>query len=248
MTTFHASASATLGVTLPQPGSALGVGNVIGSAKLAEKTIELTVSAQFGHQFGTDMVWFGLTQAQERQHGFDTATNLGGRAFILQFKVSSTVPKSGMYFGQRRFGCQHHQMSALVNTFGGMPNSCFYFLPNLGLFSELVAINGDILGHSFLMDVAGLQNPVPPTHRKSGYHYAYLDSTVPVVTVTSTPFKARKVIRSNDFVRQMKLSQYDGWPRSRDLLGLARRLNGENARLADLFYKNSALVVLPAID
>lgn len=64
---------------LPRPGANLGTGNLIGAAKISEKTIELTTCAQFGSVFGTSMVWFGLTQRQERQHGFDAGTDLGGR-------------------------------------------------------------------------------------------------------------------------------------------------------------------------
>jgi hypothetical protein len=185
------------GSVLLQPGQNLGTGNVVGAWKLAEKTIELTTCAQFGHLFGTEMVWFGLTQAQERQHGFDAATNLGGRAFILQFKASATVPQSGSYAGQRRFTCQHHQMVTLVQLFGGTPNSCFYFLPDVGTFNDLAQVQGNLLHHSYLLDVADLPNPVPATHRKNGYHHVFLDANAPLVTITSEPIRKR-VLRSTD--------------------------------------------------
>ncbi|HEV7224459.1 MAG TPA: hypothetical protein VGN42_17255 [Pirellulales bacterium] len=148
------------GIHLPHPGANLAIGNGVGAAKIAEKTVELTACSQFACLFGVKMVWFGLTQKQERQYGFDAATNLGGRAFILQFKVSATVPQTGAHAGQRRFAWQHQQMTQLVKNFGGTPNACFYFLPGVGLFRELVAVNGDLLGNSYLVDVAHLPNPL----------------------------------------------------------------------------------------
>jgi hypothetical protein len=141
------SATSTTGTILAPPGVALTVGNVASAAKLAEKTIELTACAQFGQLFGARMVWFGLTQKQERQHGFDAATNLGGHAFILQFKASATVLKTGTYAGCRRFACQHQQMVQLRARFGGTHNGCFYFLPNVGTFNDLVGVSGDLLGN-----------------------------------------------------------------------------------------------------
>src|SRR5689334_12051288 len=107
---IFAPAVSVAGAPLAPPGPNPLIGNVIGAAKISEKTIELTTSAQFGNLFGVRMVWFGLTQAQERQYGFDAATNLGGSAFILQYKASATVLKRGPFAGQRRFMCQHDQM------------------------------------------------------------------------------------------------------------------------------------------
>lgn|GEM_PF-4720605 len=231
------------GAAPPLPGSNLIVGNVVGAAKIAEKTVELTTCAQFGSLLGSQMVWFGLTQRQERQHGFDAATNLGGRAFILQFKVSSTVLKSGPHAGHRRFGCQHHQMDQLVQSFGATPNACFYFLPNLGTFAELSALGGDVLSNSYLMDVAGLQSPVPAPTRMNGYHYAYLDAAGPSVTITSEPFKARRLFQGTVFLKEIMLRR-DRLPNAKGLLRLAQRLDRENRRLADLFYRNAALAVL----
>lgn len=233
------------GIHPPQPGANLAIGNIPAAAKIAEKTVELTACAQFGCLFGVNMVWFGLTQKQERQYGFDAATNLGGRAFILQFKVSATIPQTGAHAGQRRFTWQHHQMDQLVTRFGGIPNACFYFLPDIGLFSELVAVNGDLLRNSYLVDVADLPNPVPATHRKSGYHYAYLDVTVPEVDITSKPFKANRVFRASELPNELQDERRRPLPLTKELLRVADRLDSENARLADLFYRNAALVVLP---
>ena len=224
--------------------AALHAGNVARAPKLAEKTIELTTCAQFGRMLARDMVWFGLTQKQERQYAFDASTSLGGRAFILQFKVSSTVLRSGPYAGQRKFHCQHDQMSRLRAAFGSLPNSCFYFLPNIGTFSELVGVSGDVIGNSFLVDVADLPNPIPATQRRSGYHYAYLDAAGPSVIITSEPFAPRRVVRAREFTSDLKAKRFDGRT-SEELIAVARRLEATNARLGDLFFKNAALVVVP---
>jgi hypothetical protein len=240
------AASALGGLAVPAAGKDLSVGNVTQAARISEKSIELTVCSQFGALIGKRMVWFGLTQAQERQFGFDAATDLGGKAFILQFKASSTVPRSGGYAQKRRFVCQHAQMVELVNRFGNLPNSCFYFLPNIGLFDELVAVSGNLINHSYLVDVAGIQKPVPPSGRQSDYHYVYLDIKIPSVTITSEPFTVKTVFGAPEFVRRILSSNYEDLPRSKDLLRFARtKLDERDAHLADLFFKNAALVVLP---
>ena len=230
--------------TFAPPSTNIGTGNVAGARRLAEKTIELTTCAQLAAALGTRMVWFGLTQAQERQYGFDAATQLGGRAFIIQFKASSVVPQSGAYVGQRRFGCQHQQMDRLVTAFGSEPRSCFYFLPDVGTFNELSNISGNLIGRSYLLDVADLPNPVPATDRKSGYHYVYLDNVTPSATVTSRP-SGVKVSRAQELAHQIRAANFDLLPRLKDLLRLAHKINSEDSRLGDLFYKNAALAVLP---
>lgn len=227
-------------VPLAAPGPAVGVGNVINAAKLAEKTIELTACAQYANQLGAPMVWFGLTQKQERQHGFDAATNLGGRAFILQFKASSTILKTGTYASTRRFCCQHHQMQLLKSAYGSTPGCCFYFLPNLGTFAELNAVHGDLLNNSFLVDVADLPQPIPATHRQSGYHYAYLDAQSSTLTVTSEPFK----LKLSSTAKHLAIKKEELGIPSEHLIEIARTLEQKDEGLGDMFFKNAALVVV----
>lgn len=217
--------------------------NVTGRERLAEKSIELTVAAQMGAALKQRMVWFGLTQKQEREYGFDAATNLGGTAFILQFKASSTVIKSGPYKGRRKFACQHQQMQALVSRFGSIPGSCFYLLPDVGLFSELQKISGDLIENSFLIDVSDLQDPIPPSGRKNDYHYVYLDAKTSKATMTSEPTQLNRIIRLSTFIDEMKAGLSARIPYSRDLIR-AVNVDKVNQRLADEFFKNTALVVI----
>lgn len=252
MSTTTVQATSTSGATLTAPGTVLSTGNVINASKLSEKTIELSTCAQFGQWFSFyhhlplfPMVWFGLTQKQERQHGFDAATNLGGRAFILQFKVSATVLKTGKHKGTRRFTCQHQQMQQLRSKFGSLPGSCFYFFPNIGTFTELEGVNGNLLSHSYMVDVAHLPKTIPDANRANGYHYAYLNAEVPEVTITSDPFKPKKVYRADKFAEQVISNLKTDLPSSKALIRSIRDIDNENERIADLFFKNAALVVFP---
>ncbi|HZY72114.1 MAG TPA: hypothetical protein VFE22_03290 [Edaphobacter sp.] len=226
------------------PDASLAGGNITNSPRLAEKSIELTACAQIALALRRKMVWFGLTQAQERAYGFDAATELGGTAFILQFKTSSTVIKRGSFAGQRKFQCQHQQMAELVKRFGTMPESCFYFLPSIGTFEELQNVSGDLLDNSFLLDVADLPNPVPPSNRTSDYHYLYLDDKTPAIDITSKPFSPKQVLRLRDFIEKTSSVK----DKSHIETGHLKRLTNEylkmEPKLADLFFKNAALVVV----
>src|SRR5437868_9780797 len=86
--------------------------------RLSEKTIELNYCAQATEIFsslGRSVIWFGLTQKQEAQAGFDAATRIGGRLLLLQFKASShNVMIPGPLGGlARRFRAKHDQMVRL---------------------------------------------------------------------------------------------------------------------------------------
>lgn len=228
-------------------GQNLYSGNVINSPKLSEKTIELTASAQFGHIFQRRMVWFGLTQSQERNYGFDAAASLGGHAFILQFKVSNQVMKRVPWRSHRKFQCQHHQMQALVSRFRVSQHACFYFLPDIGTVPELINVNGDLLGNSYLADISSFPNTIPTPHRSSNMHYAYLDSTIPALTITSDPFEVPKLIRASDFAKLHSQNRHALTPTER-LIDLYRRINDtiieKEPKLTSLFFRNASLCVI----
>src|SRR6476660_672110 len=156
--------------------------------RLAEKTIELTFCSQLTLLWGISLFWFGLTQKQEAQAGFDAAARLGGRLFILQFKASQHVVTSG-----RRFHAPHTQMSNLIQRCRG-PRSIFYVLPALGTTLE-IAGDIDLVSRSWLLDVNDLRGVSPPvtpwnTPRKRGSHY--FDLSPPEVLIHD-PLYERKV-------------------------------------------------------
>ena len=71
--------------------------------RIPEKTIGINFCAQLSSELratqGVNVLWFGLTQAQERTAGFDACTKIGGRLFQFQFKASNQVLANGV----RRF-------------------------------------------------------------------------------------------------------------------------------------------------
>jgi len=154
--------------------------------RIAEKTLELNFCAQANAAARRRLVWFGLTQRQEAQAGFDACTKHNGRLLIFQFKASNYMLRSKA----RRFYAQHDQMLALQKRCGSYHRSVFYVFPLVGTTLELT-MNPDLLSASWLLDVAHLPVPVPrPTKasgglRKNGDHY--VDVWPGEVTIHSEP-------------------------------------------------------------
>jgi hypothetical protein len=71
--------------------------------RLAEKTLELTLCHQIGATLfpwppwpprgGPQRIWFGLTQKQEAEAGFDAATRLHGGRLLLRFGTYAPLPR-----------------------------------------------------------------------------------------------------------------------------------------------------------
>src|SRR5208337_5079867 len=101
---------------------------------LSEKTIELTFCSQFSAQLGLrNMIWFGLTQAQEKRLGFDACTRLNGRLLILQFKASNKIVHPQRFVRpRRRFMLPHTQLERLQNLAASFPRMVYYIFPNIG--------------------------------------------------------------------------------------------------------------------
>lgn len=134
--------------------------------------------------------WFGLTQRQEAQLGWDAAETVGGVWTLFQIKASSRVLANG----RRRFNAQHHQLTALMNE-AGHPFRVFYVLPMLGTTNELVAANFELLPRLRLLDAHQVPPGIgPPTTaagaaRKSGIHYMDLHANGAFVTIHSDPIE-----------------------------------------------------------
>jgi len=141
--------------------------------RLSEKTIELTFCHQAGNILGSNMIWFGLTQEQESQLGFDVCTRLNGRLFVVQFKASSKTLKRTQ---ERQFKAPHDQMVNLKRLCKGR-RAIYYAFPLVGTSGEIIA-NPDLLNQTWLLDVNDLPNSMPlpkkkdgTGNRKSGLHY-----------------------------------------------------------------------------
>ena len=162
--------------------------------RLSEKTIELTFCHQAGRFFGSNMIWFGLTQEQEAKMGFDACTKLGGRLLIIQFKASAKVLKKTE---ERQFKAQHEQMKNLKRICRGR-RAIYYAFPSIGTTREIAA-NSDLLEQTGMLDVGDLPDPIPePTRmdgkglRKSGLHYVNVKSGVARICSDEFKVKVRK--------------------------------------------------------
>jgi len=169
-------------------------------AKLSEKTLELNFASQLNHACGGRLLWFGLTQMQEAEQGFDIATRIGKGLFIVQMKASTHVLKSG----ERQFKAPHEQLENLrkltVKGGGVIPKGCIYYaFPVIGTPAEL-SKHTSVLANTWLCDVADIPSLGAPTTargslRQDGNHYvkvspgvAPLDSSKPgVATFHSDP-------------------------------------------------------------
>lgn len=130
--------------------------------RVSEKTLELNICAQMHSVVSPKqrLLWFGLTQRQEAQWGFDACTRLGGRLVIFQFKASNHVLRSGA----RRFQLDHQQLTALQGVAGSYMRSVFYAFPLVGNTSELTK-SKSLLHDTWLLDVAMLPKIAPPTKK-----------------------------------------------------------------------------------
>lgn len=219
--------------------------------KLSEKTLELNFASQLNHHCGGKLLWFGLTQMQEAEAGFDIATRIGKALFIVQMKASATLLKSKA----RQFKVPHEQLKRLrkLKVAGQLlpPDSVFYAFPVLGTTKEL-ANHTDVLGNTWLCDVANLKAVTAPTTkagspRKDDCHYVNVTPGEAPLSPSSTGeavFHSEPVTvaaRSGDaFASDLVESQF-----SRGLLTV---MNDNNFRdfwkLCELFKRKAFGVVL----
>jgi hypothetical protein len=96
--------------------------------RLPEKALELNFCAQFSELIKPRRaLWFGLTQRQEAQWGFDASSNLGGWLIFFQFKALEKI-------NERVWRCQaaHTQLlrlQELSQECWGKSASVFYAFP-----------------------------------------------------------------------------------------------------------------------
>lgn len=164
--------------------------------RIAEKTAEINFCTGLAECVGVKLFWFGLTQKQEAQAGFDVCTRVHGRLLLFQMKVSAHVLKSGA----RRFHAPHDQMQALRNRVKLLRRSVFYVFPAAGTMGEVCGVSCFARCSQFL-DVSQLPSTIPrPTQRngsirKSNVHY--VDVVRGKATIHSEPFDV-ELLRSNE--------------------------------------------------
>lgn len=155
--------------------------------RLSEKSIELNFCRQFGPVLGNPAWWFGATQKQEKEAGWDVATNTAGTWLLFQLKASNYVLKSGA----RRFRGHHHQLVELQAR-ATQPLRVFYVFPTLGNTAELTAAGFDLLANVRFLDVSLIPAIPAPTKadgtpRKSELHNFDLEASLTTVTIRSEP-------------------------------------------------------------
>jgi len=144
--------------------------------RLSEKTLELTFCSQFAAQLGLrNVIWFGLTQMQERWLGFDACTQVNGRLLVRQFKASNVIVHPRRFRRpRRRFTAPHRQLVCLQRLASTFPRTVYYALPNLGTTTEL-SRNRDVISQTWVLDVSLLPYPFPAPTNKAQNHYVYID-------------------------------------------------------------------------
>jgi hypothetical protein len=131
--------------------------------RVSEKTLELNLCTQFSEHVQGRTLWFGLTQRQEAQWGFDASSKLGGQLIIFQFKA----PKKRISEGVWRFQLQYRQLLRLQELHqghGGERLSIFYGFP-LIFSAEAFQEHPELLPQTWLLDVQALPE-IPPPQRK----------------------------------------------------------------------------------
>lgn len=159
-----------------------------GLERLSEKTLELNFASQLNHRCGGSLLWFGLTQKQEAECGFDIATKSGSSLFIVQMKASSHVLRGSEARNFKVPGSQLQKLRAI--TVGGLPlprRSVFYAFPIIGTVGELNS-NPDIVANTWLCDLADCGAVGAPTKtngapRKDGCHYVHVSPGKPPISV-----------------------------------------------------------------
>jgi hypothetical protein len=172
--------------------------------RLSEKTLELSFCAQLAERWGLrNVIWFGLTQMQERRLGFDACSRINGRLMIFQFKASNVMRNSWRFpRPQRRFTIPHDQLVQLRELATGLPRAVYYAFPDLGTTREL-SQNRDLIQQTWVLDVATLPpaSSIPVPTNRARRHYAYM--CPPVCELRSEPLNL-DLLNTSDLIMKIK--------------------------------------------
>ena len=171
-------------------------------SRLSEKTLEINFVREAGAYLPSGF-WFGLTQMQEAQLGYDVAVASAGTTYFFQVKASATIRRSG-----RQFTLDHAQMQRLRDIVA-IDRRVFYVFPDLGTIPELNAAGWTMLSTTYLLDVTDLPAAIPAATKRDGsprkakFHYATLSGAPwPSLSIHSEPFtvqlRASAVVLTED--------------------------------------------------
>lgn len=143
--------------------------------RISEKTLELSFCSQLVQYLGlVDSIWFGLTQRQERELGFDACSRINGRLVIFQFKASNKIIYQHTRHRQRRFTIPHRQLESLQKLANNFRRCVYYVFPDIGNTLEL-SRDRNLVSQTWLMDVSRIPYPFPAPINRVANHYAYID-------------------------------------------------------------------------
>jgi len=199
--------------------------------RLSEKSIELNFCRQMSALLGGPAWWFGATQKQESDAGWDISTRVPGAWVYFQLKASDRVLKSG----ERQFMGHHDQLLAL-RALAVNPLEVFYVFPTLGNTVDLATAKFDLIPNLRFLDVSVLPSSiVAPTTaagslRKNQMHYFKLNDDTLTVTIHSEPMEAGLLtadglgsdIRGAVSQRARRDSSVESAERTRRYLGASR--------------------------
>lgn len=148
--------------------------------RLTEKTIELSFCSQLTGQLGVrDAIWFGLSQQQECELGFDACSALDGYLLILQFKacysrkVNIRFSRTGVTALSRRYTVPHDQLCKLKHLATFFTDSVYYVYPDIGNTHELT-LNSNLVSQTWLQKVDDIEKNIALPTNKRRHHYAYM--------------------------------------------------------------------------
>jgi hypothetical protein len=135
--------------------------------RMPGKALELNFCAQFSERVRPrQTLWFGLTQRQEAQWGFDARADLGGHLAVFLF----TAPRK-MNERLWRLGVKHRQLCSLrglVRQSDPERVSIFYAFPLIATDAEFMD-HPHLLSRTWLLDVRELRE-VPAPEPKDETH------------------------------------------------------------------------------
>ena len=182
--------------------------------EVSEKSLELNLCAELLQYIrswpGCDRaLWFGLTQAQERQEGIDARIrNAGpGVSIILQFKAPwATSLEDSLY----KFSVNEQQHEAMEDLAGNNANAVHYVLPLFSTWRKADQHAPDLAGDTWLVPVSciPLVTLTALSSPSTGLHRVDVQRANSSVTVTfHSPEVIGEAINARQFFLQGGMTQ-----------------------------------------
>jgi hypothetical protein len=173
---------------------------------MPEKALELNFCAQFSERVRPRRtLWFGLTQRQEAQWGFDARADLGGQLAVFQFKAPRKLNERLW-----RLGAKHRQLCSLrglVRQSDPTRVSIFYAFPLVATEDEFMD-HPHLLSRTWLLNVRALREvPAPARNDKTHQVEVRLEEGKPPIAHVATISRDFPLRSAEDFVHVLRDAQ-----------------------------------------